>query len=133
MNNRDKLLSDLRSTLENARNEREGLNALIATLEATLGNYGTAVPAAAAAAPVAAAAAPSSTAAPVKRGPGRPKGSTNKPKAGAVAGAAPAAAAPAGEKKQRGNRNWSPASRTAASERMRKIWEERRKGQAAQA
>lgn len=51
-----------------------------------------------------------------KRGPGRPPGSKNKKK--------PMAAT---RSKKKVKRNWSPAARKAASDRMKKIWADRRR------
>lgn len=51
-----------------------------------------------------------------KRGPGRPPGSKNKKPVGATR-----------TSKKKVKRNWSPAARKAASDRMKKIWAERRR------
>ena len=53
-----------------------------------------------------------------RRGPGRPPGSKNKKKRMAVSST---------RAKKKVKRNWSPAARKAASDRMKKIWADRHK------
>jgi len=61
----------------------------------------------------------------IRRGPGRPPGSKNKPKAAAKTMAS-------GTKKKK-KRNWSPEARAAAAERMRKTWAKRKRAAAKEA
>lgn len=105
----DKVAKELRSALDTMKAERDELDQHIQELESMLSKLG----------------------APIKRGPGRPKGSTNKKRGPTKAKRGPGRPPGSGKKKKttkkKSERNWSPAARKAAAERMKKIWADRRK------
>ncbi len=108
----DKVAKELRSALDTMKAEREELDEKIQMMEQMLSKLG------------------------VKRGPGRPPGSPNKKRRGRPPGSknkrGPGRPPGSGKKKaatkKKTTRNWSPAARKAAAERMKKIWADRKKG-----
>lgn len=118
----DKVAKELRSALETMKAERDDLNEKIGMMEQMISKLG------------------------VKRGPGRPPGSGTKKRRGRPPGSknkttkrGPGRPPGSGKKKatskktaskktgEKKTRNWSPAARKAAAERMKKIWADRKK------
>ena len=98
----EKVADELQGALRTLYAERDELDRNIKLLEDMLAKFG----------------------AKPKRGPGRPKGSKSKGRRG------PGRPPGSGKKKKtkkKVTRNWSPAARKAAAERMKKIWAERNK------
>ncbi len=87
-----KIAKELRSAIDELKDERSVIENKIGAMEQALRELG------------------------VKRGPGRPRGSSNK----TVVSKRSAA-------KKKVSRNWSPEARRAAAERMRKYWADRKK------
>jgi len=111
----EKVARELQSALKDLTTERDRLDGQIDAIEALLKQMG----------------------APLKRGPGRPKGSGSKPRAprGRRAAKKTAVRKTAAKKtvekktvaKKKTRKKWSPEARAAQAERIKKQWESRRK------